>query len=108
MFVSIHGNANPSRAEQGSETYYAAENFNVAQSRELAQLVQAQLPPALDTRNRGVKVMDFYVVKYTEAPAVLVETAFLSNPWEEKMLKRDDYRAKAATAIFRGIQGYWR
>jgi N-acetylmuramoyl-L-alanine amidase len=108
LFVSIHGNANPSRAEQGTETYYAAENFNVAQSRELATFVQAQVPPALDTKNRGVKVMDFYVVKYTEAPAILVETAFLSNPWEEKMLKTDAYRAKAAAAIFRGIQGYWK
>jgi N-acetylmuramoyl-L-alanine amidase len=39
-------------------------------------------------------------------PSVLAEIGFLSNPREEVLLKRPDYRQKLAEALFRGISKY--
>ncbi|MCK5525656.1 MAG: N-acetylmuramoyl-L-alanine amidase, partial [Candidatus Latescibacteria bacterium] len=50
----------------------------------------------------------FYVMMGTEAtmPGVLVEVAFISNPYEEKLLKRTSFRKKTASAIFEGIKTF--
>jgi len=58
------------------------------------------------TRNRGVKKAPFVVLIGANMPSVLAEIGFLSNPREEQLLKRSEYRDKLAEAIFRGIQRY--
>jgi N-acetylmuramoyl-L-alanine amidase len=108
LFVSIHANANPSSAMHGTTTYFASENFNAGQSKALAGYVQQQLVQYLGTLNVGVKDEDFYVVKYTDAPAILVETGFLTNLQEESWMKTDGFKAKAAEAIFRGITQFFK
>ena len=60
----------------------------------------------LGLQNRGVKDSQFYVVKYTEMPAVLVELGFLSNPREEEMLGSVEYQKRAARGIYKGILIY--
>ncbi|HYG57447.1 MAG TPA: N-acetylmuramoyl-L-alanine amidase, partial [Symbiobacteriaceae bacterium] len=102
LFLSVHSNANPSRYEQGTETYWSAENLNAAQSKNLATLVQREVA-ALGLRNRGVKEEMFYVIKFSDAPAALAELAFVSNAWEESLLKQDAFRQKAAEALFRAL-----
>lgn len=47
---------------------------------------------------------DLHVLKATKAPAVLVETAFISNPEEEKLLR--DKPEMFAEGIFEGIKNY--
>ena len=50
----------------------------------------------MGTVNRGVKQKGLYVVKYTNMPAVLVETAFIDNPEDaELLIKREDNFARA-------------
>lgn len=50
----------------------------------------------MGTVNRGVKQKGLYVVKYTNMPAVLVETAFIDNPDDAELLvKREDDFARA-------------
>ena len=58
------------------------------------------------TRNRGVKKAPFVVLIGANMPSVLAEIGFLSNPREEALLKKSDYREKLAEAIFRGISRY--
>lgn len=41
-----------------------------------------------------------------EMPSVLIETLFISNRKEEKMLRNDRYKQRIAKAIFMGIQSY--
>ena len=53
--------------------------------------------------NRQVEKAAFAVLKAPDIPSVLVETAFISNPDEEKQLKNSDFRQKIAEMIFAGI-----
>jgi len=54
-----------------------------------------------------VQQAGFMVLKSPDIPSVLVETAFISNPHEEQMLRSPDYQAKLADGIFEGIKGYF-
>ena len=81
------------------------------ESREFAERVQASLY-ALSARNfpgeknRGVRKAPFVVLIGASMPSVLAEIGFLSNPKEEALLRRPDYRQKVAEALYRGISRY--
>ena len=100
LFVSIHCNAANGSA-QGTETYASGG----AKSTRLAELILKQITNSLPVVNRGVKTAGFYVLKHTEAPAVLVETAFIDNANDAKLLstRQDDF----ARAIARGISDFF-
>ena len=54
-----------------------------------------------------VEQASFAVLKAPDIPSVLVETAFISNPIEERRLNNDEYQEKMARAIFGGIKRYF-
>ncbi len=54
----------------------------------------------------GVKQALFYVLFGAKMPSVLVEVSFISNPLEEKLLSKDDYRRDLAKSISDGITKY--
>lgn len=56
---------------------------------------------------RTVQQAGFLVLKSPDVPSILVETAFISNPDEEKKLKSEAHRRKLATAILAGIRNYF-
>ena len=76
------------------------------ESASLAELVQKELNILLGTKDRGIKQAPFRVLMNVAMPAVLVETAFLSNGQESQMLKNDEFHRKIAYAIFLGIKRY--
>ncbi|KVN85971.1 N-acetylmuramoyl-L-alanine amidase [Burkholderia ubonensis] len=55
----------------------------------------------------SVEQAGFAVLKAPDIPSILVETAFISNPDEERRLNDDSYRDEMADAIFRGIKRYF-
>ncbi|MBN3727601.1 N-acetylmuramoyl-L-alanine amidase [Burkholderia sp. Ac-20379] len=55
----------------------------------------------------SVEQAGFAVLKAPDIPSILVETAFISNPDEERRLNDDAYREQMADAIFRGIKRYF-
>ena len=57
-------------------------------------------------KNRGVKKAPFVVLIGASMPSVLAEIGFLSNPREESLLKKSDYRQKLAESLFRGVAKY--
>lgn len=82
-----------------------------SRSRHVADLLQRSalaslLPRYADTRDQGVKTAGFYVLAGADMPAVLFETAFISNPVEEARLATADYRQKMADAIVNAIRAY--
>lgn len=85
-------------------------NEKVQESRELASIVQralySGLPRNRSFRNRGVKKAPFVVLIGAQMPSVLAEIAFVSNPKDEALLKRPDYRAKIAEALLKGVSQY--
>ncbi len=103
IFVSIHANAagNGWNDANGIETF-AAVNASAA-SVKLADAIQRRLITETGRRDRGVKRSDFYVIKNTAMPAVLVEAGFMTNRAEAELLKSDNYRKKVAAAIAAAI-----
>jgi N-acetylmuramoyl-L-alanine amidase len=62
----------------------------------------------INTLHKGaVEQAGFAVLKSPDIPSILVETAFISNPTEERRLTDDDYQEKMAAAIVSGIKGYF-
>ena len=59
-----------------------------------------------NSKNRGVKKAPFVVLIGANMPSVLAEVGFLTNPREEILLKKPDYRQRLAEALFRGISRY--
>jgi N-acetylmuramoyl-L-alanine amidase len=57
-------------------------------------------------KNRGVKKAPFVVLIGANMPSVLAEIGFLSNPREETLLKKPDYRQKLAESLYRGVSKY--
>jgi len=55
----------------------------------------------------NVEQAGFAVLKSPDIPSILVETAFISNPDEEKKLKDMAYQSKMANAILTGIKRYF-
>ncbi|MFN7135806.1 MAG: N-acetylmuramoyl-L-alanine amidase, partial [Myxococcales bacterium] len=85
-----------------------ATKANTSESRRLAKAVQASLVSAhaqekARPRDLGVKQALFYVLLGAKMPAVLVETAFLSNPTDEQRLGQDEYQQRLAEAIAQGV-----
>ncbi len=104
IFISIHNDAftNPSAA--GTTTYH----YGDKESQSLAVCIQQSVVASLGTNDRGQRFASFYVLRYTDMPAVLVEVAFISNPEEEILLASTDGRRNAALSIFEGILKYYK
>lgn len=107
-FVSIHANSSVSSTLNGTTTYYYAPLGTDLETQRkvrqyLAESIQNKMLEALGRKNLGVREQNFAVLRYTSVPSVLVETAFISNPEEEKLLADDQFRGEAAQAIAEGI-----
>jgi len=57
-------------------------------------------------RDRGIKKAPFVVLIGANMPSVLAEISFLTNPRDEHLLRRSDYREKIAYALYEGVLGY--
>ena len=80
-----------------------AQNEFLKESEVLADLIQKSLNKKLKSPNRGVKQAGFYVLVGASMPNVLVETGFLSNTQEAKMLAKSSYQNKIANGIFEAL-----
>jgi N-acetylmuramoyl-L-alanine amidase len=82
-----------------------------ARSRHVADLLQRSALGSLmqrwpDTKDQGIKTAGFFVLVGADMPAVLFETAFISNPEDEQRLAKADYRQKLADAIVNAVKAY--
>ena len=73
---------------------------------EIQKSVVSQLKKHYKVKNLGVKQGPFYVLLGATMPSVLVETAFLSNRDEEKLLKNRKYQERTADAIVSAVRNY--
>ncbi len=82
-----------------------------SESRDFADRIQSALfafssKTFTTEKNRGVKKAPFVVLIGANMPSVLAEIGFVSNPREETLLKKPDYRQKLAEALYRGVAKY--
>ncbi len=82
------------------------QNDTVRRSSELAENLVDALRDEDRLSTRGVKQAGFVVLKAPDIPAVLVETAFITNPREAAMLKDAQFQTKLAERLSLGVQEY--
>ncbi len=76
-------------------------------SLKLGKAVLSELGGINDLHKGRVEQAGFAVLKAPDIPSILVETAFISNPEEERKLNNEAYQEKIAQAIFNGIKLYF-
>jgi len=83
----------------------AQNRFNT-ESQDLADIVQKEISQECNQPDLGIRQAGFYVLWGASMPNILVETAFISNLNEEKLLRSDSFQKKQARAIFRSIKKF--
>lgn len=119
LFLSIHVNAAPEVTTlRGTETFYGPQGGtedkelerkrkkNIQKSELLAWMMQKYYGLAGRPISRGVKRERYYVILYTEMPAILTEVGFISTPSEERYMTSKEGSEEIAQCIYRGLKDY--
>ena len=88
-----------------------ARTEKIDESRELAEDVQESLSKRIQktvkpVKNRGVRKAPFVVLIGADMPSILTEISFLSNPADEQLLKKPEYRQRVAEGLYQGVSDY--
>lgn len=77
-------------------------------SLKLGKYLLGEIKSVNSLHKKSVERAGFAVLKAPDIPSVLVETAFISNPWEEKRLKTSVFQKQIAKALLKGIDKYFK
>jgi len=99
LVVSIHNNSHTNPQISGTQTFYGVTDGSHA----LALGVHRRLV-ALGLNDRSVLTANFAVLRRTTIPAILTETAFVSNPNNAALLAQDSFLDQAVDAHFEAIR----
>ncbi|MED2737833.1 N-acetylmuramoyl-L-alanine amidase [Bacillus toyonensis] len=102
-FISIHANSGGPSAT-GTETFWYNANRG---DKKLATLILDELVKETGLNKRRVDSADFAVLRNSTVPATLVETGFVTNPYDASKLTSPAHQEKFAKAISEGIQKYF-
>jgi N-acetylmuramoyl-L-alanine amidase len=110
IFVSVHYNSSPSTEADGIEVFFCdkGESSRINSSKKLAAAVLSRVIRRTEAHSRGVKKGNFFVIRETKMPAVLIEGGFISNREERLLLKKPDYQEKIARGIADGVDAYFK
>jgi N-acetylmuramoyl-L-alanine amidase len=103
IFVSIHFNAARRKGANGIETFYGS-----PRAKRLARLIQRNAMKTTSGENRGVKRANYYVLRKSRMPAVLIECGFLTNRRDARRASSSEYRDRLARQIARAIREFRR
>ena len=84
------------------------QTWTLSSSGKLGRILLGQMSGINKLHSKTVERAAFAVLKAPDIPSVLVETAFISNPGEEALLKQDDFRQKIAGGLALGIGNFAR
>lgn len=84
-----------------------SQTATINDSLKLAKAVLGEVGSINKLHKNHVEQAGFAVLKSPDIPSILVETAFITNPDEERRLNNDAYQNKMAEAIFAGIKRYF-
>ncbi|MEY2853716.1 MAG: hypothetical protein RL030_848 [Pseudomonadota bacterium] len=85
-----------------------SQDASIGASLEAAQRVLTELDLVGSVRKTQVQQAAFVVLKSPDLPSMLIETAYISNPGEERRLRDPGYQTELAEAIFRGVREHFR
>lgn len=106
-FISVHHNSATEKAV-GYETYYSnktdSKEFATAIHNNVIAAIQEEYP---EVKDRKLKKMDYYVIRYNSVFASLLELGFVSNPAELSRLNTDNFRNTVAEGVVNGLLEYY-
>lgn len=84
-----------------------SQNAAMSASLDVGSQVIREMARVVKVRRRSVQQAGLLVLKSPDMASILVETAYISNPNEEKMLRDPGHQGRLANAILAGIRGYF-
>jgi N-acetylmuramoyl-L-alanine amidase len=84
-----------------------SQNAALSASLDVGSKVIGELAGIVKVRRRTVQQAGLIVLKSPDMPSILIETAYISNPSEEKKLRDPKHQAKLANAVLGGIRNYF-
>lgn len=134
LYVSIHVNSSLNKNSYGYEVWYLSPGYrrnvidkNLVADKDLYKVMNSMMEEEYTTEsiliakfimdglqaqigdlsvNRGIKAEEWFVVRNSNMPAVLVELGFLSNEKEAKLLTEDSYLQKLSLGIYNGLAAF--
>lgn len=103
IFISIHVNAYSEPGPHGTTSFYSK-----PEDVPLARDVEDAIARGAGMQNDGIVKSKLYVTYHARMPAVLVETAFITNPGDLRRLESPSWRQRVAQAMADGIAAYAR
>lgn len=100
MVISLHQNSYTNHSLRGAQVFYDKKSEI---SKEIAESIQEQFKLNLDKSIKAPSPGDYFMLKCSPAPSVIVECGFLSHPEEEKLLQTEEYQNKIVDSIYKGI-----
>ena len=104
MVISVHQNTCPLPSRRGCHVFFDPASES---GKQLAQYIQDYMNELYGGKENAVLAGDYYMLKCTSSPSVIVECGFLSNAEDEKLLADGGYREQIAQAIFKGCIMYF-
>jgi N-acetylmuramoyl-L-alanine amidase len=105
--LKLEGKPSKKRALLENMLWSMVINEHINDSSELSSLIASETPSRVKIPNNGVKQASFYVLRGTQMPAVLVESAFISNYAQEAKFGLKKFRTAIADSIYEGIVKYY-
>ena len=134
LYISIHANAAPfNKKPYGFEVWYLPTDYRRdlidknAASKEIIHILNSMMEEEFSTesiliaknisdgldaqigkesKNRGLKEKEWFVVRNAKMPSVLIELGFVTNPEEAKRLNTPSYLQKCAQGIYNGLTAF--
>ena len=135
LFISVHVNSSLNKTSSGYEVWYLSPGYRrtvldksaVADDTSLFPILNSMLEEEYTTESimiakfimdglesqigseskaRGIKAEEWFVVKNSNMPSVLIELGFVSNEKEALLLNNDTYLKKAALGIYNGVAAF--
>lgn len=105
MTISIHQNSFPDSSVCGPQVFFYDQSD---EGRKIAEIIQNSLNTVIDPPKPRVfkSNNDYYILKKTPTPTVIVECGFLSNEAEATLLTDEAYQEKLARAVYQGVCEY--
>ena len=104
LLISIHQNSFGNTKVKGAQVFYYGSS---SESRRIAESIQKMIKKEVDVDNNRVAKPnnDYYILRKSVCPAVIIECGFLSNPEEAGKLTDEEYQQKMASAIAKAVIG---
>lgn len=105
MVISVHQNLCPLPSKRGGTVFFDKTSES---GKALADSIQSSINSMTECVTKNTALAgDYYMLKCTENPSVIVECGFLSNADDEALLISAEYQKKIAYAIFKGAVAFY-